>query len=217
MSSYGLTLRLKLRTRKKLLIGSRSLELDPALDVPFARITYGEHSRLYLPASTLKGVLRTALTRVAEHLGFKVSTKSVEPSVLTREATSNSTDIICSLFGRPKSPKGKVCIIPALINEKTYKLTHVRIDDETRTAESGGLYTAEYIPIGCEFEMDLEAKELDLEEAEALFTAIAAMNYERFGRSGLMDVKIDVTKSTIPPELIKKSPIVREIVEVIGT
>ncbi|MEM3095966.1 MAG: RAMP superfamily CRISPR-associated protein [Nitrososphaerota archaeon] len=216
MSSWDITLSLRLRTRKKLLVSSRSLELDPALDVAFVRFGYGEAAKPYLPASTLKGVLRTALVRVAELLGYTLSVKTVEPSRLATATAFTSGDIVCSLFGRPHGPGGKVYILPTMLDEKTYRLAHVKIDDITRTAEHGGLYTAEYIPIGSEFEAKMEAKGVSVEEAEALLTAIAALPYERVGRAGLVDVKIDVAKSVIPSELTERSRVIKEIMEAVG-
>ncbi|MEM2373343.1 MAG: RAMP superfamily CRISPR-associated protein, partial [Thermoproteota archaeon] len=79
MNSYNIILSLDLTTKKKLLISSRSLELDPALDVPFVRLRYVKEAKPYVPASTLKGVLRTALTRITDILGYDCLVKSVEP------------------------------------------------------------------------------------------------------------------------------------------
>ncbi|MEM0456815.1 MAG: RAMP superfamily CRISPR-associated protein [Nitrososphaerota archaeon] len=213
MNSYNIILSLDLTTKKKLLISSRSLELDPALDVPFVRLRYVKEAKPYVPASTLKGVLRTALTRITDILGYDCLVKSVEPS---RLAETGPNDIVIRLFGRPHGPKGKLRFTPVVLDEKVHRLTHVRIDDKTRTAEPGGLYTAEYIPIGYKFKAKVEAEELSLEEAEALFAAIAALPYERVGKAGLLDVKIDMVESMIPRDLIERSPIIKEIVGAMG-
>ncbi|MEM4186603.1 MAG: hypothetical protein QW801_04925, partial [Candidatus Caldarchaeum sp.] len=141
---------------------------------------------------------RTSLMRVSELLGRQISVKSVEPSRLA-EATPDAGDVVTTLFGRPSGPRGKLRFFPTMLDEKLYRLTHVRINDEIKTAERGGLYTAEYIPIGYDFKVMLEAVQLSVEEAEALFVAVAALPYERIGRTGRVDGKIDLASSRIPP------------------
>lgn len=212
MNSINLTLKLKLKTKKKLLVSSRAVELDPALDVPFVRLGEGEHTVPYMPGSTVKGVLRTTLIRIVDLLGHRVSVKSVEPSILAK--TKSTNEVVISLFGAPQGPKGKLVFFPTVLDENPYRLTHVKIDDETKTAEHGGLYTAEYIPVGYDFVIDVKAVDLSFEEAEALFAAIAAMPYERIGKAGLVDVRIDTDGSKIPKELLDKSLIIREVIEV---
>lgn len=208
MNRYNLSLTLKLTTRKKLLVSSRSGELDPSVDISFARTLIGDDAHLYIPGSTLKGVLRSTLIKLSGLLGHQVK-RSIYPPEL-----EDSTDLVCSIFGRPHEGTSKVYVKPVFLEGVPHILTHVRIDDNTRMAEEGGLFKAEYLPIGYSFTAELEARDLSLPEAEALLLAVYGMNYERFGRHGLLSVKVDMKRSRVPNDVIERSEMAKLILEV---
>ena len=209
--SYDIAIRLRLTTRKKLLVGAGGLAAKTRADVMFTRIRTGSGVKIFIPASTIKGVLRTSLIRISRLLGYKV-TPSVNPAKL-----GSTDDIVTRLFGRPHGPPSKLIFTNAVLEEpQPITLTHVRISDETETAEEGGLYSAEYLPIGESFVTEIRGYGLTLEEVEALMAAIAELRYERIGKAGVIDVKIDLEGSRIPREVADKSEIVRLILNALG-
>jgi CRISPR/Cas system CSM-associated protein Csm3 (group 7 of RAMP superfamily) len=209
--SYDLVLMLRFMTTKKLAISSGGLTLISKADVPFVKIKkVNDETVPFIPGSTIKGVLRTSLIRTAHLLGFK----NVNTSVYPGEKVSSS-DIVTSLFGGPSSPKGKIIVDSCTVEESTGTITHVKINDKNRTAEEGGLFSVEYLPIGSAFNVKVEGRDLSLEESRALFLSILELRHERIGKSGLTDVTVIRGESKIPEEL-EKDPVIKEILEVTG-
>lgn len=208
---YNLDIKIRLRTEKKLNVGG-AYTIKSRAEVPFQRILLGDKEYLYIPGSTLKGVLRTSLIKIAGTLGFKNVSWRVSPESL---AEADPHDIVIRLFGRPHDMKSKVFIDPIYLSSDTQTLTHVRIDDKFGVCEEGALYTVEYLPIGIEFETVVSGRGLDIEEARALFSAILEMRFERIGKAGIVDVKIIREESRIPRELAEDK-FVKSILEEIG-
>jgi CRISPR/Cas system CSM-associated protein Csm3 (group 7 of RAMP superfamily) len=167
--------------------------------------------KLLIPGSTFKGVLRTALIRTAQLLGCRNIEKSVYPSRI-----SGSEDLVCKIFGKPHGPASKVSVMSVYLTNSVQRLTHVKIKDSCRIAEERGLFTAEYLPTGSNFNVVLKGEDLTIEEAEALFVAVASLRWERIGRAGIVDIGIDLGKSEIPQMLVKESEIIKHIVEALG-
>jgi CRISPR/Cas system CMR subunit Cmr4 (Cas7 group RAMP superfamily) len=206
--NYALKLSIKLTTSKKLTIGSGGLTLISKADVPFMKIKRADDKiALFIPGSTIKGVLRTSLIRTAHFLGFKDVNTSVYPGEKV-----GSSDIVTSLFGWPGGSRGKIIVDSCMIEDTTQTITHVRINDKNKTAEEGALFSVEYLPIGSSFSIKIEGQNLSLEESRALFLSILELKYERVGKSGLVDVSIVESESKIPDEL-RKDPLIKEILE----
>ncbi|MEM0192044.1 MAG: RAMP superfamily CRISPR-associated protein [Candidatus Korarchaeum sp.] len=206
-SGYDVELFLRIYVEdKKLLIGSGAPMVTRA-DITFTKVRrYGSPSKhLLIPGSTVKGVLRTSLIRTAHLIGEPVLSRSVHPSETVRG------DVISSLFGSVSWPPSKVIVENVIIDSKTEEMAHVRINDETRTAEEGGLFVGEYLPEGSSFDVRVLGRGLTLQEARALFLSILEMNYERIGRGGIATVRI-LDNSRIPPDLAQDD-VVREILE----
>lgn len=201
--SYDIVLSLLFTTEKKLNISSGGLALKTKSDVPFARIiASNEGEKIFIPASTIKGLLRTSLIRVSNLLGYS---SGVIDSVNPESLRSSKDDVITSIFGKPGT-RSKIKISPAVLdNLDTYPLTHVKIDDKTKVAEEQGLFTVEYLPIGCNFKVKLIGNELSVEEIRALIAAITEIKYERIGKAGIVDVKIVKNESKIPKEVAEDS------------
>jgi CRISPR/Cas system CSM-associated protein Csm3 (group 7 of RAMP superfamily) len=211
VSSYNIKLTLRLKTEKKLLVSSGMAELSPHADVGFMKTIYRGGVKLIIPGSTFKGILRTALIRTAHLLGYQGIEKSVYPSRI-----GGSTDLVCKIFGRPHGPASKVSVMSIYLPNSVQRLTHVKIEDSRRIAEREGLFTAEYLPIGSKLDVVVRGEDLTLEEAEALFVAIASLRWERVGRAGIIGIAIDPSKSEIPETLMNESEIVKHIVEAMG-
>jgi CRISPR/Cas system CSM-associated protein Csm3 (group 7 of RAMP superfamily) len=211
VSNYNLVLFLKLKTEKKLLVSSGTVGLAPHANKSFIRVIRNGKVNLMIPGSTVKGVLRTTLLRMAELLGYHSVEKSVYPSRL-----GASEDIACKLFGKPHGFTSKVSVRSIYLPNCVERLTHVKIRDNNRIAEPEGLFTAEYLPIGTSFEVVMRGEDLTLEEAEALFVSIAGLKYERIGSAGVVDAVINLKKSMIPEELARRSRIIQYILEVMA-
>lgn len=171
-------LKLKLIVEKKLSIGSGGISPKFKADITLPSIEgIDGQERIYIPGSTIKGVLRTSLMRIAWLLGH--------------EQPSGKGDIVTTLFGEPHSPlPSKVYVDSAFIKASTEVLPHVKINDKSGTAEERALFRIEYIPIGEEITTTLIARDLSVDEVKALLAAILNLRYERIGRAGVVNVRI---------------------------
>jgi len=210
--NYDITLSLLFTTKKKLNIGG-GIAPKTKSDVPFMKVkTHIGESEIFIPASTIKGVLRTSLIRIS-NLFYQLS--NVTDTVNPEKLGSSTSDVVLSIFGRP-GKSSKIVVSPAIVNGvRTYPLTHVRIDDSTGVAEEQGLFSIEYLPIGVTFKTKISGNNLELEEIRALLAAIAEMRYERIGKAGIVDIKIVRNESKIPEDVVK-DPIISTILEVMG-
>ncbi len=195
MERYNLDLYLHVTAEKKLNIGIGGLSSKVESDIPFHYTMNADGTTtLTIPGSSLKGVLRTSLIKVAGLLGRTNVSHSPHPEKIMGTIDSQ-------IFGEPGRPS-KVTVEDTYLNGRKAEIqTHVKINDKTRTAEEGALFTVSYLPIGNRFTVHLKAENLTLEEARLLLAAIVEMNYERIGRAGVISVKID-PKSRIPDALL---------------
>lgn len=197
MSNIKLTLRFE--TLKKLCIGSGGLALKTLADINFVRIG----DKILIPASTIKGVLRTSTIKVAPLLGYKVN-PTIYPTKISYE-----NDNIVSLMGKPNK-EGKVRVTSATLVKDTFVLTHTTIDDKFRIAREGNLFSIEYLPKGVEFVSRLETTGcIDRDEARLLFVGIMEMNNTRLGKGGLLDIKI---KDLDMPDDLRDDKIINMVV-----
>ena len=142
-------------------------------------------NNLIIPASTIKGVLRTCMIKISKLLGYNVS-PFVHPEKIT-------DDIITCLMGKPDRI-GKIRVYNALLNSNTFTLSHVKIDDTKRIAEEGGLFSIEYISKDSIFNSKIEAYDINKDELRLLLAAITEMNNTRVGKGGLVWVRISNIK-----------------------
>jgi len=194
---YNIKLTVVGKTRKLLNIGGPVI--DPSRgDNPFYRIIDSEgESYLYIPGSTLKGVLRKSALKVAGLLGYKVGF-SVHPDIMDHE------DIVSKVFGAP-GLKSKIIVSGALLSEMSIVpeiYTHIRVDEKTGIVDEGALFEREYLPIGTSFEFEINGYDMDIEEARLLLAALYEMRYEKLGRGGLIEVSLRKTGCHIPNELL---------------
>lgn len=205
---FNIDIKIRLTTVKKLNIGS-AYAVKTQADVPIQKILLHDKQYVFIPASTIKGVLRTSLMKVAKLLGYKVA-HFVDP-----ERLLSVNDIVVRLFGGPHNKPSKIFIDPIIAESQTIALKHITINDKTRVVKERALFSVEYIPPENQFETFIHGRGLTLEEVRALFTAILELNYERIGKCGLVDVKIVKLESKIQKELLDDE-IVKNIWEGIG-
>ncbi len=177
-------------------------------DNPVNRVlnSHGE-DEIYISGSTLKGVLRRSALRISHLLGYKVE-YTVNPAKM-------DDDIVVRLFGGA-GKQGKVYVYPSEPSvETTDILPHLRIDDVYGVNEKKGLFTREYIPIGKRIIFKLYGYGLEKNEARLLLASLAEMRFEKIGKAGLIDLKIDLSRSTIPEEFFRDD-VIKEVLEEIG-
>lgn len=199
MSEYNLKLTLRVKVEKKLNVGIGGLSPEVESDNPFHYVMRSDGTTvLAVPGSTLKGVLRTSLIRIANLLGRTDVSTSPNPE---REKLAGKVD--SEIFGAPGHHPSKITVEDTYLEgKKTEPLTHVRINDKSKTAEEGKLFRTSYLPLGEEFTVHISARQLSIEEARLLMAAILEMNYERIGRAGVVSVRIDKAKSKVPEEIV---------------
>ncbi|MEM1973023.1 MAG: RAMP superfamily CRISPR-associated protein [Nitrososphaerota archaeon] len=132
-----------------------------------------------IPGSSVKGVLRSSLSRVAHAFGIKVCGDWPQ--------ASDDCDS-CYLFGAPGS-EGRVWVSDFTGERSTVSLTHVSLDDSAGTAREMALYTSEYVKPGSIFKGRIEYNG-GVERLAPLLVAMAALRTDRAGRSGLIDLRI---------------------------
>lgn len=200
---YNIKIYACFKTLKKFNIGG-AYPVKTRADIPIQKISIGEKTYFYIPGSSIKGVLRTSLIKIAGLLGYKDVNWRVEPSKI------RGRDIITRLFGEPNGGHSKVYVEPVLIETTSLTLPHIKIKDSMRTVEEGTLFYVEYLPINLKFETYIYCNNVDKEEARAILAAIINMRFERIGKAGVLEVSIDPDKSEIPAELMD-DPIIKTI------
>jgi CRISPR/Cas system CSM-associated protein Csm3 (group 7 of RAMP superfamily) len=196
---------LNFEVKKKLNIGTK--QRSTVADIPIQRIRINGKEMIYIPGSTIKGVIRSSAIRIAHLLKYQVNSYTVHPSMIKNKRN----DIICELFGAPEKDS-KIYVEDAYIETNTEIFTHIRINEKYQVVEEGSLFRVEYIPIGTRFKSKIKCYDLSINEMRLLLASIAEMKYERFGKAGIVEVNID--KDSQIPEPYLKDPIIKEILEV---
>jgi CRISPR/Cas system CSM-associated protein Csm3 (group 7 of RAMP superfamily) len=166
-------------------------------DIPFNKRAVSDKGNLsyelYIPGSTLKGVLRSSASRVSKFYGF-TSCGEVRPEKIDEAHRSNGVCDVCRLFGYPKSGEQSPLIVSDLVSKKrpeTIELTRTRIDDSSLKVAEGALFTIEYVYPKTIFEgtisfLDVESRLLGL-----LLLSMAELRLGRFGRGSMIDLMIE--------------------------
>ncbi len=198
--------RLRLRAMSFLTIGSGIPDIMGA-DVVHVRKTVvnGEVTRnvIYIPGSSVKGVLRTNASRIANAYGFK-SCIEIDPRRLCALLNESGAGCdVCELFGRPGADprySSKLFVSDFTSEEAENNrmlVTRVSLDDRTLTSRRGALYSVEHVLPGTEFTGTLKVEDdgsvgrlLPL-----LLLAIAELRLKGLGRGGLVDAKVEDNNS----------------------
>lgn len=146
---------------------------------------------LILPPSSLKGALRTAITKYLPQ-GY-TSCNEINPERI-KIAHKNGPCDVCRLFGYPDSLENCLTIVKVDGEEKKEKkkkfvLTRVSIDDSTQIAKEGSLFSQEEI-LPTEFEFLVRFR-CDEKLLKLLLYSFLALRYWRLGRNTMVDVKIE--------------------------
>ncbi|MEM0241409.1 MAG: RAMP superfamily CRISPR-associated protein [Candidatus Nezhaarchaeales archaeon] len=141
-----------------------------------------------IPATSFKGALRSAASRVARAYNF---------SSCGGICRSDLCDV-CRLFGAPgmKAPSKLRVSDFYSDNAESFILTRIRINDSSYRVEKGGLFTEEYLLPGAIFtgEIDLP-DDLDQNLIKLLLIGLAELRLGRLGRGFPFDLKICEPKS----------------------
>lgn len=165
-------------------------------DIQFVRrVDYDGGSRIYIPASSFKGALRSSASRVSKSYGFRSCGEIRPERIKDRHREMGGMCDVCELFGCPWSRSPSPLIFSDLFptgEVETMVLTRIRISDKSMTAAKGALFSIEYIPPGCEFAGTIEVGGVPKEKVPLLLLSLAELRLGRLGRgSGLVDLKIE--------------------------
>ena len=184
-----ITFEVKLRSTSLLCVGwSHPLALGP--DVPFARRRTEKGYEAFIPGSSFKGALRSSASRIAKAYSFS-SCGEVRPELI-HKGDSNVCDV-CELFGIPGSRVPSTLIVSDLnpLNEVEFiPLTRIRLEDISLKAAEGALFTTEYCPCA-EFKGMLTLRRGANRLLGLLLVSLAELRLGRFGKSSIIDLKIE--------------------------
>lgn len=198
MGKYNIDLKLRFKVRKRLCVGG-SYAIRSRADIPLNTIVVNGSRKIYIPGSTIKGILRTSFIKVSGLIGINVKSFRVNPEELLA-----IDDYTARLFGKPEGGESRILVEPAYLEYGEVEThTHIAIEDDTGVVREGALYTIEYIPVGSEFHSWVRGRGLELEDIRGLLTAILELRYCRIGRAGLIDVDIVRDESRMPEEALK--------------
>ena len=164
------------------------------IDIPFVKMPItapkGSDWSYYIPASSFKGALRSASTRIAAPYGF-TACGEIKPEGLER---GDHLCDVCNLFGTVDKKTPKLYFTDLLPSQhpkgSSLLLTHTRIDYKSQTVAERGLYTREALESSVEFTGSI--KYLDPEGLHPLLLlALAELRLGRFGRGSLIDIKLE--------------------------
>jgi CRISPR/Cas system CSM-associated protein Csm3 (group 7 of RAMP superfamily) len=185
---------LEIRNVTLLTIGGGTPELF-GTDIAFARVVDAEgRVKIYIPGSSVKGALRSAASRIAEHYGFR-SCGEVRPERIARAHSGGVCDV-CELFGYPnpggvRSPLVVSNFEPVDdLSNRLVRVTHVSIDARRSIARRWALYVIEYVVPGTTFRGSLYLDPSARRLLPLLLLAIAELRTGRFGRRSLVDVRL---------------------------
>jgi len=178
-------------------------------DITFARLY--KHDRpgetggmYYIPASSLKGALRSAASRIASSYtsGRFTSCGQVDPVLIAKAHRTNRDTYeecsVCRLFGSPGRMNSPLLFFEDLIPQGgrdgagASVITRVRIQDTSLRAITAGLYKSEVI-WGMEFAGKIYYSDEVKSLLPLLLLAIAELRMDRLGRRSIIDVKLTET------------------------
>ena len=167
--------------------------------------------RPLIPGSTIKGALRSSACKIAPLLAM-ASCGEIEPSrIADKHREMGGVCDVCRIFGAPGGYRGLLRATPfkPLGKPRTIVIARVGIDDVTKKAGRGRLYSTEHYEPGQEFEGDITLRSDDADDIKFILAALANLRFEPFGRAGSIDVK--VAEHDIPPEICEGNPAVAEL------
>ncbi|AAY81341.1 RAMP superfamily CRISPR-associated protein [Sulfolobus acidocaldarius] len=173
--------KMRIKNLTSLTIGGGSVIVGT--DIPF--------SELEIPSSSIKGVLRTAVTQFLPQ-GF-TSCNEVEPKMIRQAHRGKEPCDVCQLFGYPDArTEGCVNFMVETKDLKKYRLMRVSIEDKTQKAKEGALFSQEVVKPGTEVVVNVIYRDNCGERLlKLLLSSVLALRYWRLGRNALVDVKLE--------------------------
>lgn len=142
-------------------------------------------NELGIPGSSIKGAMRTAISKAIEEgevTGY-TSCGEIEPSKM------KDCDV-CRVFGYPNH-EGIVNVHGVVVKPKAV-LTRVAIDDRTLKAKKGSLFKQEVLKPGTEFEFLVEVKDnATCREIKLVLLSLFYLRLWKLGRGGMIDLKVE--------------------------
>jgi len=143
-----------------------------------------------LPASSIKGTMRTAIHNAIEVLKLLPEDKYTSCGEVEPEKIKPCD--VCNLFGYPNSKRSGCFTIEVdktKENGRTY-ITRVSIDDKKQIVNEGSLFNQEVIPPSNEFSFSIYYR-CDMRLFKLLLYSLLALRYWRLGRNSMIDVKVN--------------------------
>jgi len=152
--SKRILMNVELKTETTLHIGSGEREEFPRrIDLPVLRLS---DKRIFIPGSSIKGVLRSETERFLSGLGFKlcIERKGWEPIYETCD--EEVACVSCAMFGSTRMASRVICrdALGEDVLETTLK-SGIALNRQSKTVRPGALFTAEYINPGSIFESEI--------------------------------------------------------------
>ncbi|MCS7098690.1 MAG: RAMP superfamily CRISPR-associated protein [Candidatus Methanomethyliaceae archaeon] len=166
-------------------------------DIPFIReLNSNGKMRIYIPASSFRGALRSSAIKLAENYGFK-SCGEIRPELIEdRHNRMGGKCDVCDLFGEPMNISSLIVSNFEPIKDiKSLILTRIRLEDNSLKVSEEALFKVEYIPVGSEFLGNIKLINPTQKRAALLLIALAGLRIGRFGRgSNPIDIRIENTE-----------------------
>lgn len=196
---FSFTISLKIKSKSVLMVGSGKPSWNPILHLVFFKLPkISENGKdtqeIRIPGTTIKGLIRTSATRIAQLLGM-TACGEINPSKISEKHQDHKLCDVCRIFGSPGYPsKVEVSNAKMIYPTEPFLLTRISIDEKTGTKVEGALFTMEVLPPSSVFKCTIDAHNLDRREAMLLLTSIFNLKFIPFGRGSLVDVEVKFEK-----------------------
>lgn len=189
ISTYKLEI--EIETDEKLIIGTGQTDFKPSRFQQIQKMKIGIEDIPIIPATTIKGVLRTHSMKIAHLLALN-SCGQIKPGDIAEAHKKIKCDV-CHIFGAPNSPS-KIIVEDAISQDKNILLDHysgIKLNRKKGVTEKGALFQYEAIGKGQKFIFNIICNGLTLNESKLLIYAIRELQYNGFGRhNGALNIKI---------------------------
>lgn len=187
-----LDIELEFTTKSHLTVGSGENQFLQSTDTVQLRRMNNKQKRMCIPATTLKGVLRSSAVQIA-HFLLGEGTRYCK-TVDTKKLSDCSRCIICDIFGRNNKPSKIICedLFPVLEEKvKPHILTQTSIERKSNKSKAGSLFSKEQIPPNVVFKTNIIGRGFSDKEELLLLFALKNLKYCNFGNgNGLLDISI---------------------------
>lgn len=179
-------------------IGSGIISETPTIDKPIVRKIRDGRVKYYIPATSLKGVLRSCAITMANGRYENICT-SVKPGEVGKCVNKGEECIVCRIFGRP-GKQGKIFVSDAETNTSKVGISvGILIDRKYQTVSKGKLFFYETLPPRTMFSTTIIAKNLTEEEFSLLLESLVELEFRGIGgKSGFVRPILKDIKGVYP-------------------